>query len=76
MDVYDSHLDLNPPPYTNSTLPQPYSTSSSFSNSVIPAGFAPFNVQNIDGTLFVTYAKQNTQKHTYTGDPGHECRHV
>jgi len=26
-------------------------------------GFAPFNVQNIGGNLFVTYAKQDAQKH-------------
>jgi uncharacterized protein (TIGR03118 family) len=29
----------------------------------VPRGFAPFNVQNIGGNLFVTYAKQNAQKH-------------
>jgi len=29
----------------------------------IPAGFAPFNIQNIGGSLFVTYAKQNPEKH-------------
>jgi len=70
VDVYDGNLNLNPAPYTKSTLPQPYSTSSSFSNPAIPAGFAPFNVQNIDGTLFVSYAKQNAQKHAYAGSPG------
>src|SRR5271170_1161314 len=70
VDVYDGTLNLNPAPFTKSTLPQPYSTSSSFSNPAIPAGFAPFNVQNIGGTLFVTYAKQNAQKHSYAGSPG------
>ncbi len=70
IDVYDGNLNLNPAPYTQSTLPQPYSTSSSFSNPAIPAGFAPFNVQNINGTLFVTYAKQDAQKHTNVGGPG------
>src|SRR5262249_18592512 len=25
----------------------------------IPSGFAPFGIQNIDGTLYVTYAKQD-----------------
>src|SRR5580704_10379918 len=64
VDVYDANLKLNPAPYTQSTLPQPYSASSSFSNPAIPAGFAPFNVQNINGTLFVTYAKQDAQKHS------------
>jgi uncharacterized protein (TIGR03118 family) len=29
----------------------------------IPAGFAPFNVQNIGGALFVTYAKQDAARH-------------
>jgi uncharacterized protein (TIGR03118 family) len=29
----------------------------------IPHGFAPFNIQNIGGSLFVTYAKQNAAKH-------------
>jgi uncharacterized protein (TIGR03118 family) len=29
----------------------------------IPRGFAPFNIQNIGGTLFVTYAKQDAARH-------------
>jgi uncharacterized protein (TIGR03118 family) len=29
----------------------------------IPHGFAPFNVQNIGGSLFVTYAKQDGPRH-------------
>lgn len=29
----------------------------------IPRGFAPFNIQNIGGTLFVTYAKQDGARH-------------
>ena len=35
----------------------------SFSDSMIPAGFAPFNVANLNGKLYVTYAKQNEAKH-------------
>ena len=34
-----------------------------FHDPNIPAGFAPFNVQNIDGKLYVTYAKQDDAKH-------------
>jgi uncharacterized protein (TIGR03118 family) len=52
VDVYDGSLNLNPAPYTNM-----------FANAAIPAGFAPFNVQNMSGTLFVTYAKQDAAKH-------------
>jgi len=29
----------------------------------VPDGFAPFNIQNIGGTLFVTYAKQDAARH-------------
>jgi uncharacterized protein (TIGR03118 family) len=29
----------------------------------IPHGFAPFNIQNIGGVLFVTYAKQDAARH-------------
>jgi uncharacterized protein (TIGR03118 family) len=30
-----------------------------FVNGTIPSGFAPFNIQNIGGTLYVTYAAQS-----------------
>jgi uncharacterized protein (TIGR03118 family) len=36
----------------------------------IPRGFAPFNVQNIGGTLFVTYAKQDVARHDPVGGDG------
>lgn len=36
----------------------------------IPDGFAPFNVQNIGGTLFVTYAKQDAFRHDPVGGAG------
>jgi uncharacterized protein (TIGR03118 family) len=35
----------------------------SFSDPRIPAGFAPFNVAALNGKLYVTYAKQNGEKH-------------
>jgi uncharacterized protein (TIGR03118 family) len=34
-----------------------------FVDSEIPSGFAPFNIQLLDGKLFVTYAKQDADKH-------------
>jgi uncharacterized protein (TIGR03118 family) len=36
----------------------------------VPRGFAPFNVQNIGGTLFVTYAKQDAPMHDPVGGDG------
>jgi uncharacterized protein (TIGR03118 family) len=41
----------------------PVSTDGGFSDPNIPPGYAPFGIQNINGDLFVTYAKQNAQKH-------------
>src|SRR6266404_2109322 len=34
-----------------------------FESDRVPHGFAPFNVQNIGGSLFVTYAKQDSLAH-------------
>jgi uncharacterized protein (TIGR03118 family) len=34
-----------------------------FADPMIPKGYAPFGIQNIDGDLFVTYAKQDAAKH-------------
>jgi uncharacterized protein (TIGR03118 family) len=33
-----------------------------FTDPAIPAGFAPFNIQNLGGKLYVTYAKQGATK--------------
>lgn len=38
-------------------------TDGGFHDAEIPAGYAPFGMQLIDGDLFVTYAKQNAAKH-------------
>ena len=34
-----------------------------FTDDLVPNGFAPCNVQNIGGDLYVTYAKQDSTKH-------------
>lgn len=41
-----------------------------FTDPNAPAGFAPFNVQNINGILFVTFAKQDADKHDDVAGPG------
>jgi uncharacterized protein (TIGR03118 family) len=45
VDVFDSHFHQ-------------VHLAGSFTDPNIPAGFAPFGIKNINGTLFVTYAKQ------------------
>ena len=49
VDVFDSH-------YGRLELP------GAFTDADIPTGFAPFGIQNISGTIFVTYAKQDADR--------------
>lgn len=42
----------------------------SFTDPEIPAGFAPFGIQNLGGVLYVTYAKQDAAKHDDEKGPG------
>jgi uncharacterized protein (TIGR03118 family) len=41
-----------------------------FADREVPPGFAPFNVQEVDGSLYVTYARQNAAKHDDFDAPG------
>ena len=52
IDEYDSSLQL----------------VGQFADRHAPAGYAPFNVQNVAGAVFVTFAKQDAAKHD--DDPG------
>src|ERR1051326_3188256 len=38
--------------------------------ALVPAGFAPFNAQNINGSIFVTYAKQDSDAEDDVAGPG------
>ncbi len=55
IDVYDKSFNL---------------VSMPFSDPTIPPGFAPFNIANIGGQLYVTYALQNGLKHDDVSGPG------
>jgi uncharacterized protein (TIGR03118 family) len=60
-DFRGAKIDVFAPPnFSAATSTQ---ISGSFSDPDIPAGFAPFGIQNIDGVLFVTYALQDSAKH-------------
>jgi uncharacterized protein (TIGR03118 family) len=45
-------------------------TKGGFADANIPAGFAPFNVQEINGSVVATYAKQDDAKHDDVKGPG------
>jgi uncharacterized protein (TIGR03118 family) len=40
-----------------------YQVVGTFTDPNVPTGFAPFGIQNIDGNLYVTFAKQDAAKH-------------
>jgi len=42
----------------------------SFTDPTVPAGFAPFGIENIDGDLYVTFALQDADKHDDVRGPG------
>ncbi len=44
--------------------------SGSFVDSQLPSGYAPFNVANIGGKIYVAYAKQDAQKHDEVAGQG------
>ncbi len=42
---------------------KPVSLPGSFKDPHLPAGFAPFGIRNLNGNIYVTYAKQNAERH-------------
>jgi uncharacterized protein (TIGR03118 family) len=74
IDVFDSSFNL-------------VHLSGSFSDSAIPRGFAPFNIQELGGLLYVAYAKQDADREDEIAGPslgfvdvyspsGHLLRHL
>jgi len=50
-DFANNHIDVFDGTYTATTV------TGGFIDATIPAGYAPFNIQNLGGSLYVTYAK-------------------
>jgi uncharacterized protein (TIGR03118 family) len=63
IEVYDTNFD--PVNLSGDDASNP-----AFLDREIPEGFAPFNVQEVNGNLYVTYAKQNATKHDDFDFPG------
>jgi uncharacterized protein (TIGR03118 family) len=58
------NIDVFNDTYTPAAVP------GNFTDPNLPAGYAPFDVQNIGGMLYVTYAKQDAAKHDDVAGPG------
>src|SRR5262249_19049173 len=43
----------------------------SFTDPHTPPGYAPFNIQNLGGKLYITFALQNNERHDDVAGPGH-----
>jgi uncharacterized protein (TIGR03118 family) len=63
-DFHNGQVDVFDSNYTQVTL------AGAFSDPSVPAGFAPFGIQNVNGDLFVTYALQDSEKHDDVAGPG------
>jgi uncharacterized protein (TIGR03118 family) len=50
---------------------KPVHTHGRFVDHQIPHGYAPFGIQNVNGTIFVTYAKQDKARHDDDAGKGH-----
>jgi uncharacterized protein (TIGR03118 family) len=53
-DFANNHIDVFDGTFTATTV------TGGFSDATIPAGYSPFNIQNLGGSLYVTYAKVGT----------------
>jgi uncharacterized protein (TIGR03118 family) len=49
----------------------PITVPGGFTDSALPAGYAPFDIKNIGGLLYVTYAQQDAAKHDDVPGSGH-----
>src|SRR5712691_11806691 len=58
VDVFDSHFN-------------PVHIPGAFTDPTLPEGYAPCGIQNIGGTIYVTYALQDAAKHDDVPGEGH-----
>jgi len=68
-DFHNNRIDV----FTSGASPGPFtpvSLAGNFTDPTLPAGYAPFGIQNISGELFVTYAKQDAAGEDDVAGPG------
>ena len=63
-DFHNGKIDAFDNKYAAASLP------GTFSDPNIPAGFAPFGIEPVNGQLLVTYAKQDADAHDDVSGPG------
>lgn len=63
-DFHNNKVDVLAPDFTLED------SNGRFVDPAEPAGYAPFGIQNLGGTIFVTYAKQDADAHDEVDGPG------
>ena len=63
-DFFNGRIDVFDHNYAPVAL-----AAGAFTDSLIPAGFAPFGIRNIGGNLYVTYARQDAAKRDDVAGP-------
>jgi uncharacterized protein (TIGR03118 family) len=63
-DFHNGAVDIFDASFHAVTIP------GAFTDPTLPPGFAPFGIQNIDGTIYVTYALQDQDKEDDVAGPG------
>jgi uncharacterized protein (TIGR03118 family) len=64
-DFHNARVDVFDATFQPVTL-----AAGAFSDAAIPAGFAPFGIQAINGDIYVTYAKQDADQEDDVSGPG------
>src|SRR3989441_3720122 len=68
--IYASNFHAGTVDVFDSTF-EPVKAPGGFHDPTIPAGYAPFGIQNLGGLIFVTYALQNATAHDDVAGEGH-----
>jgi uncharacterized protein (TIGR03118 family) len=63
-------IDIFDAAFHPTTVGASFTPGGAFHDPNLPAGFAPFNVADLAGNLFVSYAKQDASKHDDVGGAG------
>jgi uncharacterized protein (TIGR03118 family) len=69
VDVFDATFTPN---LVDGAVPEATTATNitgTFADPAIPSGFAPFGIQNINGDLYVSYARQDAAKHDPVNTP-------
>ncbi len=64
-DFHNGTVDVFDQSFNPVSLP-----AGAFTDNTLPSGYAPYNIQNIGGKLYVTFAQQDADKHDGNSGPG------